>query len=102
MKIKKINDTETPFRGLARSTANETFIDGDANLQLKLKEAVHKNIYAWTESNLMNRYNATTRVEKQMTWWRATYYGIAGVSGVLMVVGAAMYVMSSKGKEEEV
>ena len=78
------------------------FIDGDANLQLKLKEAVHKNIYAWTESNLMNRYNATTRVEKQMTWWRATYYGIAGVSGVLMVVGAAMYVMSSKGKEEEV
>ena len=30
-KIKKINDTETPFRGLARSTANETFIDGDAN-----------------------------------------------------------------------
>ena len=76
-------------------------IDGDANLQLKLKDAVHKNIYAWSVSNLMNRYNATTRVESRMTWWRAAYYAAAGVSAVVMVGSAAMYVLSFKDKKKE-
>ena len=78
------------------------FIDGDLNLQQKLKDAVHKNIYAWTESHLMNRYNATTHMESQMTWWRAAYYGMAGVSGAVLVLGAAMYVVASIRKKEEV
>ncbi len=81
---------------------DEHFIDGDANLQLKLKEAVHKNIYAWTESHLMNRYNATTHIESQLTWWRAAYYGLAGVSGVALLAGVVMYVMASAHKKEEV
>ena len=77
-------------------------IDGDANLQLKLKDAVHKNIYAWTQSHLMNRYNETTRVQKTMTWWRASYYGAIGVSAVVLLFSAGMYVMASKKKEEEI
>ena len=52
---------------------NVHLIDGDTNLQLKLKDAVHKNIFAWSESHLMNRYNATTHFGSRMTWWRATY-----------------------------
>ena len=78
------------------------FIDGDLNLQLKLKDAVHKNIYAWSESHLMNRYNATTHIESQMTWWRVAYYGLAGVSGAVLLLGVAMYVMASTRKKEEV
>ena len=49
----------------------------------------------------MNRYNATTRVESQMTWWRAAYYAAAGVSAVVMVGSAAMYVLSFKDKKKE-
>ncbi|MBQ8237161.1 MAG: glycoside hydrolase family 3 C-terminal domain-containing protein [Oscillospiraceae bacterium] len=75
---------------------NKNFIDGDANLQAKLKEAVHKNIFAWSESHLMNRYAGETHVEMQMTWWRAAYYAAIGVSGVLMALCAVMYVMESK------
>ena len=48
----------------------------------------------------MNRYNATTHTESQMTWWRATYYAVGGISAVLMVASAAMYVLSSKGKKK--
>lgn len=76
-------------------------IDGDANLQMKLKEAVHKNIYAWTESHLMNRYNATTHIESQMTWWRAIYYGMTGVSGAVLVLSVVMYGVTSIRKKEE-
>lgn len=76
------------------------FIDGDANLQTKLKDAVHKNIYAWTVSHLTNRYNSTTRIEDRMTWWRGACIGAITVSGVLMVGCAALYVVSSTRKEE--
>ena len=90
------------FRNLIEGVGlDEHFIDGDANLQLKLKDAVHKNIYAWSVSHLMNRYNATTSVESQMTWWRAAYYAAAGISAVVMVGSAAMYVLSSKDKKKE-
>lgn len=76
-------------------------IDGDLNLQQKLKDAVHKNIYAWSVSNLMNRYNATTHIENPVTWWRAAYYGLIGVSAVIMVASAGMYVVASTKKKEE-
>ena len=63
---------------------------------------MHKNIYAWSESHLMNRYNATTHIESQMTWWRVAYYGLAGVSGAVLLLGVVMYVMASTRKKEEV
>jgi len=72
------------------------FINGDLNLQLKLKEAVHKNIFAWSESHVMNRYAGETHVEQLMPWWRTTYYAAIGVSAVLMALCAVMYVMNSK------
>ena len=81
---------------------SKNFIDGDANLQAKLKEAVHKNIFAWSESHLMNRYAGETHIESQMTWWRAAYYAAIAVSAVLMVLCAAMYVLSSKNETVQV
>ena len=81
---------------------NAHLIDGDANLQLKLKDAVHKNIFAWSESHLMNRYNATTHFGSRMTWWRATYLGLEIGSGVLAAACAVMYVLSSRKKEGKV
>lgn len=80
-------------------------IKKDVNLQHKLKEAVHKNIYSWSVSHLMNRYNETTHIEYPITWWRAAYYGAIGVSGLLLVVFAALFVLSGRtrrSREEEV
>ena len=36
-----------------------------------------------------------------MTLWRASYYAAAGISAVVMVGSAAMYVLSSKDKKKE-
>lgn len=83
-------------------TLTANLIDGDLNLQTKLKDAVHKNIYAWSVSHVMNRYVGEVHVEWQMTWWRAIYIGLEAVSAVLMVGCAAMYVISLKRKESEV
>ena len=69
-------------------------------LQLKLKDAAHKNIYSWTVSHLMNRYNSTTRIESRLPWWRALYKGVQVGSGVLTAACGAMYVVSSMKKKE--
>ena len=81
-------------------TAN--LIDGDLNLQQKLKDAVHKNIYAWSVSHVMNRYTGEVHVDWNFTWWRGIYIGLEVVSGALMVGCAALYIMSLKRKESEV
>ena len=83
-------------------TLNTELIKGDLNLQLKLKDAVHKNIYAWSVSHVMNRYVGEVHVEWNFTWWRGIYIGLEVVSGALMVGCAALYVMSLKRKESEV
>lgn len=72
---------------------------GDATLQNAVKNSCHNLLYAFSRCNLINRYNSTTRIEKQMTWWRAAYTGLAIGSGVLAVACAALYVVSSKKKE---
>ncbi len=78
-----------------------SLIEGDRALQLKLKDAAHKNIYSWTVSHLMNRYNSTTRIESRLPWWRALYKGVQIGSGVLVAACGAMYVVSSMKKKEE-
>ena len=60
----------------------------------------HKNIFAWSESHLMNRYNATTHFGSRPTWWRTTYQALEIGSGVLAAACAVMYVLSSTKKKE--
>lgn len=83
-------------------TLSATLIENDAELQLKLKDAVHKNIYSWSVSHVMNRYVGEVSVIWQWTWWRAIYYGLMAVSGVMMVVSVVMYAKTMKRKESEV
>lgn len=73
---------------------------GDARLQENVKSSCHKILYAMSQSNLMNRYNSTTHIEKTMTWWRAAYYGAIGVSATLTVACFALYVVANKRKKE--
>ncbi len=82
-------------------TLTTDLITGDLNLQLKLKDAVHKNIYSWSVSHVMNRYTGEVHVEQQMVWWRAAYYGAIAVSAVLMAACVVLYAMPAKRKESE-
>lgn len=69
---------------------------GDANLQNAVKESAHNVLFAISQSNLMNRYNSTTRIENQMTWWWALYLGLIILFAVLAVVCGGLYVLASK------
>lgn len=84
------------------SKLGSTLLMGDATLQAAVKEAAHNILFAFSQSNLMNRYNSTTRIEQTATWWRTAYISLMAVSGVLALGSAALYVVSVKRKESEV
>lgn len=77
-------------------------LSGDARLQNAVKEASHNILYAFSQSNLMNRYNSTTHIEQAMTWWRMAYIAAIAVFGILLLASGVLYVLSSKRKESEV
>lgn len=69
-------------------------VEHDANLQQHVKDSAHNVLYALAQSNLMNRYNSTAKVEKRMTWWRGSYLGLAAASGILAIGALASQVRS--------
>lgn len=79
---------------------NAQIFQGDAYAQNAIKASVHKILFAMSQSHLMNRYDATTRVVKLPTWWRTSYQAAEIVSGVLMVGCIALFVISKKKEEK--
>ncbi len=74
---------------------------GDLTMQQTVKRSVKRTLWTFAQSNLMNRYSASTRVVWQMTWWRALYISLIVVFGVATAGGIAMYALSVvKGKKE--
>ena len=84
------------------STVNPAIFDGDLNAQKVVKSSAHKILYALSRSNLMNRYNISTRTIKQMTWWRSTYYGAIAGTGILTLIFLLLYLLSLKKNYKEV
>ena len=79
-----------------------TLLEGDATLQKAIKESCHNILYAFSQSNMMNRYNSTTHIEQTMTWWRMAYMAAIAVTGILLLASAGLYVKSIRRKEGEV
>ena len=73
----------------------------DANAQAHIKESVHNVLYALSRSNLMNRYNATTRIKQNMTWWRGVYMAIDIVAGVALAACLTLYILAARTQEGE-
>lgn len=82
-------------------TIGEDAVANDATLQAAVKESAHNLLYCFANSNLMNRYNSTSEIVQQATWWRILYIGLIAVSGVLTVVSAVMYIRSDTDKKKK-
>lgn len=67
---------------------------GDAAMMQALKDNNKNLLWAICQSNLMNRYNASTHVVWQMTSWRAAYIAAITVTAVLTAGMIALYVIS--------
>lgn len=75
--------------------------ENDAYFQGKLKNSVQRTLWIIARSNIMNRYNSTTRAISQMTWWRAAYIAAISTTAVLTTAFATCYVVGViKDKKE--
>ena len=54
-----------------------------------------------SQSNLMNRYDASTRVEKLPVAWRTAYQAAEWGFGALGVLFAILYVVAKLNKKKE-
>ncbi|MBO7365037.1 MAG: glycoside hydrolase family 3 C-terminal domain-containing protein [Lachnospiraceae bacterium] len=82
------------------STVNAELFKGDLKAQEAIKAAVHKVLFAMSQSNLMNRYDATTHVVKLPVFWRTAYQAAEIGFGVLFALFTVLAVISRlKNKE---
>ncbi len=70
-------------------------LEGDRDVLLAIKQNVHYTLYALANSAAMNGVNSTTRTVDELTWWRATYMGAIGVSGLAVLLGIAGYAVTT-------
>lgn len=82
------------------STINAVVFAGDAEAQNAIKASVHKILYAMSQSNLMNRYDASTRVVKLPVIWRTAYQAVEYGSAALMACFAVLYLLAKLRNKE--
>ena len=82
------------------SVINAHVFDNDATAQNAIKASVHKILYAMSQSNLMNRYDPSTRVVKVPVVWRTAYQAAEYTTGALMCLFAVLYVVAKLRKKE--
>ncbi len=81
--------------------ASENF-SSDAGVLNAIKEVVHEKLWVFANSSFMNRVNATTHSEWNMTWWRGLYIAGIAVFAVCTAACLALYVVSEiLGKKKE-
>ncbi len=73
---------------------NENTYAGDATMQQALKDSNKNLLWAFAQSNLMNRYSASTHVESQMTWWRIAYITAIVVFSLITAGLLVLYILS--------
>ncbi|MBQ1490333.1 MAG: fibronectin type III-like domain-contianing protein, partial [Blautia sp.] len=81
------------------STIDKNVFLGDATAQTAIKASVKKILYAMSQSNLMNRYDETTRVVKVPVFWRTAYQAAKIGSGALLALFFIFYLVAKFRKE---
>ena len=75
---------------------------GDANAQQHIKNSAHNILFALSRSNLMNRYNSTTHIVQNMTWWRLLYISIMTVTGILTILFSVLSIRTARKSADKV
>lgn len=76
-----------------------------ANIQLDgtflkaLQDDVHYSLWAFSQSNLANWMTADTQLVWCLNWWRAVYYGVEILSGVVIAGGLLLYLFAEGGPQ---
>jgi beta-glucosidase len=83
------------------TTVTTDLYANDLTIQKALRQSNHDLLWAFCQSNLMNRYNASTRSKWLMTWWRGAYIAAISLTGALALSSFVLYLKSFKKEENQ-
>ena len=83
------------------SAINANSLAGDAKLLSAARQATHRILYTYVNSNAMNGVAANTKVVKVTPPWKMAIQGVEIASGVLTVICAGLYVVSVVNRKKE-
>ena len=75
---------------------NAESLSGDRDMLLAIKDNIHYILYSLANSAALNGVNSSTHVENVMTWWRAMYMGLIGVTAVATAGCGVCWVVARK------
>lgn len=95
--------TETAYESAEIGTmaASKDAISKDTYFQEMMKYNIKFWIYQLVQSNAMNGLTSTTEVQYVRTWWQNALSAAVGVTAVLTVASAAVYVTINLKKKKE-
>jgi beta-glucosidase len=77
-------------------------LSNDATILQAIKERVHQSLWVFSQSNLMNSLNSSSRIIQLNTWWRILYKACIGGSGLLILISVAFYAISVKNSNKRI
>ncbi len=86
--------TEVAAEWASYITTDTNTFGKDAEMLNAIKNNLHESLYAYSRSNAMNGINATSHKQELNTWWRMLYKSVFTVSVIMIILGAAGYVMT--------
>lgn len=81
------------------SAINGNSLSGDLKLLTAARQATHRILYSYVNSNAMNGVAANTRIEKVTPWWKAAIQGAEILFGLVTVISLILYVLGLAGIE---
>ena len=82
-------------------TATSNSISKDGTLTAAIKERIHNSLYAFSQSNMMNGINSTSKQVSINTWWRILYKGLFTIAAIITMIGIAGYVTGIVNSRKE-
>lgn len=76
------------------SAINDSTLGSDLRLLNAARQATHRILYSYVNSNAMNGVAANTRVERVTPWWKATLNAYEACAAALTVISLALYILS--------
>jgi hypothetical protein len=81
-------------------TAVTNNVSGDVTMLTAIRNAVHNSLYAFAQSNLMNKVNESSRKVEANVWWRVAYKCVIYGATALTIIFALGYILVTVNKKK--
>jgi beta-glucosidase len=81
-------------------TADTNNLSGDVTMLTAIRNDVHNSLYAFAQSNLMNKVNESSKKVEANVWWRVAYKCVIYGASVLTIIFVLGYVLAMANKKK--